>query len=240
MYAPRVTGKAGTARATVLLGGAAWTLVLATSARSFADDVSVGSATEALTIPPHSMHAYIQYGVGLSAEGVASPGPLCKSVPLFTSLGALLPHSQSNNCILGSGGGVAVAVGWRPSEVVYLGGTYEMTKQDPNQLYRLGILQQVRLEWRRYFPLGLESAPFVLLGGGVHGYGNEWAIDTWGPDVSAGGGLEIELGGPVLDLLLAYRAMYFRGWEDTSGTPHSEGLAHFLAFEVSLEAKDAL
>jgi len=183
---------------------------------------------------PESERAYVQYGVSLAAEGVASPGPICKETSILSLIAPL------SNCILGSGGGISARAGWRPSEVLYLGGAYEMTKQDPNQLYRLGILQQVRFEARRYFPNGREGTPFVLLAGGVHGYGNEWGIDTWGFDASAGAGLEVELGGPVLDLSLAYRAMYFRAWTDTSEIPHDSGIAHFLSFEVSIEAKDAL
>jgi hypothetical protein len=194
------------------------------------------ATTETPVVPPESMRAYVQYGVGLSAEGVASAGPICRgSVPLVPLLGG-----QAKNCILGSGGGIAVRVGWRPSEVLFLGGAYEMTKQDPNQLYRLGILQQARAEARRYFPSGRIAAPLLLLGAGMHGYGNEWGIDTWGPNFTLGGGLEVELGGPVLEVTLAYRAMYFKTWVDTSQLEHDAGFAHFLAFEVSLEARDAL
>jgi hypothetical protein len=181
----------------------------------------------------------LQYGVALAAEGVASAGPICKEAAFLSPLFSPLTTAPSN-CILGSGGGISARAGWRPSEVLYLGGAYEMTKQDPNQLYRLGILQQVRFEARRYFPNGREGTPFVLLTGGVHGYGNEWGIDTWGLDAAAGGGLEVELGGPVLDLSLAYRAMYFRAWTDTSEIPHDSGVAQFLSFEIAIEAKDAL
>jgi hypothetical protein len=191
----------------------------------------------AASVPPKSHHAYLQYGVALTAEGVASAGPVCGQAPTFSFLA---PLATPSNCILGSGGGIVARAGWRPSELLYIGGSYEMTKQDPNQLYRLGILQQARAEGRRYFPGGHDVTPFVIVGAGLHGYGNEWGIDTWGPDASLGAGLEVELGGPVLDLTLVYRAMYFRAWADTSGTPHDAGIAQFLAFEVSVEAKDAL
>jgi hypothetical protein len=173
------------------------------------------------------MRSYAQYGVGLSAEGVLSAGPVCPS------------GTSTANCILGSGGGIAIRVGWRRGEFVYLGGAYEMTKQDPNQLYRLGILQQARAEGRKYFPTGRDATPFVLLGGGVQGYGNEWSIDTWGLNATLGVGLEVELGGPLLEVSLAYRPMYFERWTDTSTLTHDAGIAHFLAFEVSLEARDA-
>jgi hypothetical protein len=215
----------------------AWTsaLSLGGAAPAHAEEVAV-PATETLVVPPKSMHAYLQYGVGLSAEGVASAGPICKgSVPLIDSLGG-----RAKNCILGSGGGVSVRVGWRPSALLYLGGAYEMTKQDPNQLYRLGILQQARVEGRRYFPSGQIATPFLVLGAGAHGYGNEWGIDTWGPDGTLGGGIELELGGPVLEFSLAYRAMYFRSWLDSSALEHDAGVAHFLGFEISIEAKDTI
>jgi hypothetical protein len=175
--------------------------------------------------PPPSQEKYVQYGVGLAAEGVLSAGPVCNG---------------SANCILGSGGGLSVRVGWRRSNVFYLGGVYEMSKQDPNQLYRLGILQQARAEARRFFPTGKEVSPFVLLGAGVSGYGDTWGIDTWGGVAALGGGVEVELGGPVLELSLAYRPMYFQAWVDSSNTSHDAGFAHFLGLEVSIEAKDRI
>lgn len=193
-----------------------------------AADAPPAASPEQVVLPPPSLHAYLQYGVGLAAEAVASAGPICSNV---------------SNCILGSGGGIAIRAGWRPTEHWYLGGAYEATKQDPNQLYRLGILQQMRFELRRYFPTGKETTPFVLVGAGAHGYGNEWSVDTWGPNGTIGGGLEVELGGPLLPVLevsLAYRPMYFQAWVDTSTLSHEAGVAHFVALEVSLEAKDTL
>ncbi|HEX8794906.1 MAG TPA: hypothetical protein VF765_28365 [Polyangiaceae bacterium] len=187
----------------------------------------VPPASETVTAAPPSQERYLQYGVGLAAEGVVSAGPACNG-------------AGSQNCILGSGGGLTVRVGWRPANVFYVGGVYEMSKQDPNQLYRLGILQQARVEGRRFFPTGKEVSPFVLLGAGVAGYGDTFGIDTWGGTGTLGGGLEVELGGPVLELSLAYRAMYLQAWVDSSNTSHDAGIAHFLGLEVSIEAKDRL
>lgn len=187
----------------------------------------VPPGAEAVTAPPPSQEKYLQYGVGLAAEGVVSAGPACNG-------------AGSQNCILGSGGGLTVRVGLRPANVFYLGGVYEMSKQDPNQLYRLGILQQARFEARRFFPTGKEVSPFVLLGAGVAGYGDTFGIDTWGGTATLGGGLEVELGGPVLELSLAYRPMYLQAWVDSSQTSHDAGIAHFLGLEVSIEAKDRL
>lgn len=176
-------------------------------------------------VPPPSQDKYLQYGVGLAAEDVVAPGPACNAAV---------------NCILGSGGGLTVRVGWRPTNVFYVGGVYEMSKQDPNQLYRLGILQQARAEGRRFFPTGKDVSPFVTLGAGVAGYGDTWGIDTWGAAATFGGGLEVELGGPVLEVTLAYRPMYLRAWVDSSNTAHDAGIAHFLGLEVSIEAKDRI
>jgi len=204
--------------------------LLASTAR--ADDSSAAAppttshatAAEPLAAPPPSGHAYIQYGVALAAETVVSSGAICAGLP---------------NCIFGSGGGLLVRVGWRPNDDLFLGGIYEISKQDPDQLYRLGILQQLRAEGRRYFPTGREVTPFVLVGAGVAAYGNEWTVDTWGPTATLGGGIEVELGGPVLLLSAAYRPMYFHSW-DVSGTELGSGIVHFVGLDIAVEAKDRL
>lgn len=203
---------------------------LALTARAaHADDavpVSTG-ASRSIALPPPSEHAYIQYGVALSAEIVASPGPACSDTVAA--------------CILGSGGGIVARVGWRRSETLYIGGAYEMSKQDPHQLYRLGLLQQARVEFRRYVPTGRETAPFFLLGVGLGAYGNEWwPVDTWGPNATAGGGLEVQLGGSVLVVSLAYRPMYFQAWKDSSTLSHDSGIAHFVGLEAAIEKQDTL
>jgi len=182
---------------------------------------------EPVIVPPPSGKAYIQFGVAFTVEDVMSPGPVCAS--------ALDP------CILGSGGGISVRVGWRPTENVYLGGAYEFSKQDAGWLYRLGILQQARAEIRWYFPTGRSLVPFMLAGLGVASYGDEWAIDTWGPTATLGAGVEIELSGRALvGLSLAYRPIYLHAFEDSSTISHDAGVAHLVGFELALEAKDAL
>ena len=205
-------------RAALAIGVTATALLVGGGAR--AD----GSAVESTAAPPQSQHAFLQYGVALAAEAVASAGTICDRV---------------ENCIFGGGGGLIARVGWRSAEALYVGGAYEVSKQDPQQLYRLGILQQVRAEGRRYFPSGREVTPFVLFGAGVGGYGNEWSIDTWGPAGTIGGGIELELGGPVMVLSLAYRPMYFHGWVVAANELQS-GVAHFVGIDISVEAKDRL
>jgi len=207
---------------------------LASAAASFsfgaarADDSAIPATStvgEARIGPPPSGHAYLQYGVALAAETVVSTGAIC---------------SRVDNCIFGSGGGLAVRVGWRPSESLFLGGMYEVSKQDPDQLYRLGILQQLRAEGRRYFPTGHEVTPFLLLALGVGGYGNEWSVDTWGPTGTLGGGIEVELGGPVLLVSAAYRPMYFHSWVVSSTNDLQSGIVHFVGLDIAVEAKDRL
>jgi hypothetical protein len=188
-----------------------------------ADDIL--GPVESFPPPPAAHRAFLQYGVGLAAEVVVSSGPICSNV---------------TNCIIGSGGGAAVRVGYRPDTDLYFGAAYEFSKQEADELYRLGILQQIRAEARRYFPSGREMAPFIVLGVGAQGYGNEWGIDTWGPSGTIGGGVEFELGGPVLELTVAYRPMYFQSWVDSSTLSHPSGVAHFINLEASLEARDAL
>lgn len=216
-------------------GAASAGFALALASPAMADDAPVAApvptvvagVTVVAPLPPSSDRSYIQYGVALAAEIVAAPGPACS---------ATVP-----SCILGSGGGVVMRAGWRPSETIYVGGAYEMSKLDPHQLYRLGLLQQVRGELRRYIPTGRETSPFILLGFGAGAYGNDWwPIDTWGPTATVGGGLEVQLGGSVLVLSLAYRPMYFRAWEDSSTLFHDAGVAHFVGFEASVEQQDML
>jgi hypothetical protein len=175
-------------------------------------------------LAPPSRHAYIQYGVALAAETVVSSGAIC---------------SRVDNCIFGSGGGLVVRVGWRPNDDYFIGGTYEVSKQDPDQLYRLGILQQMRAEGRRYFATGREVTPFLLVGAGVGAYGNEWTVDTWGPTGTLGGGIEVALGGPVLLVSAAYRPMYFHSWV-VSDNELQSGFVHFVGVDIAVEAKDRL
>ena len=76
---------------------------------------------------------------------------------------------------------------------------------------------------------------------GLAAYGNEWEVATWGPSGTIGGGVELELnGGAVLDVSLAYRPIYLRSFTDSIPAFHEAGLAHFISFQVSLEAQDTL
>ncbi len=196
-----------------------------TAAPAGADETA--PETEVFASPPPPRLAYIQYGVAFTVEGVAYAGPVCAGA------------DAARPCILGSGGGIDIRVGWRPAEGFYIGGAYEFSKQDPNKLFRLAILQQARVEMRHYFPTGRSAEPFALFGAGVAGYGNEWTVATWGPSATLGGGVEVELsGGSLLCVSLAYRPIFFRSFVDTIPITRGEGVSHFITLEIALEAQD--
>ncbi len=227
VYARRV----GDIGSTLSLVGpyAAAALVVCSAAPARADPAAPATDSESVARPPRppARRAAIQYGVAITVEDVASPGPIC--------------GDTANPCILGSGGGIAIRVGWRPTEDFYLGGTYELSKQDPDKLYLLGTLQQARVEVRHYFPTGRSIEPFVLGGAGIAGYGNEWSVDTWGPSATLGVGVELELpGGPLLETAIVYRPIYLRSFGDSSALAHPAGVAQFVSLEVAFEAQEPL
>lgn len=177
--------------------------------------------------PPPSHIVYFQYGVALVTEQVISPGPICRSTAI--------------PCVLGGGGGVVVRGAWRSSGPLYLGAAYELTKQDANKLYRLGLLQQARAEGRYYLMTARVTEPYVSASAGVAGYGNEWSIDTWGPGGSIGGGLEYQITRQtVVGLALAYRVLYFSRFTDTAGAARDGGFAQLLGLDLVLEQRGTI
>lgn len=176
--------------------------------------------------PPPSHVVYFQYGVAFAMEQVLAAGPICDDTTV--------------PCILGPGGGFAVRAGWRSPGALYLGGAYELTKQDPNKLYRIALLQQARAEARYYFATARITEPYASLGLGVSGYGNEWAIDTWGPGGSLGAGIEYQITRrTVVGLALNYRLLYFSRFQDTAGSVRDGGVAQLLGLDLVLEQRDA-
>src|SRR5260370_1739816 len=93
-----------------------------------AGDSGSSALTESHVRPPPRGQSYLQYGVAFTVEGVAAPGPICSETV--------------NPCILGSGAGITIRVGWRPTEDFYIAGPYAFSNQDPNHLYRPGIFHQ--------------------------------------------------------------------------------------------------
>ncbi len=177
--------------------------------------------------PPPTNVVYIQYGVAITAEVVSAPGPICDNVTV--------------PCIIGPGGGIAVRVGWRGTGAFYLGGAYEFSKQDPNKLLRLAILQQARAEGRYYFVSGRDTEPYLSTGLGVAGYGNEWGVDTWGPGGFAGVGVETQLTRrTVVGVALAYRLLYFQSFRDTSGAARDAGITQLVGLDLVLEQRDPI
>lgn len=177
--------------------------------------------------PPPTNVVYLQYGVAVTAEVVAAPGPIC--------------DNTSVPCILGPGGGVAVRAGWRGAGPIYFGGAYELSKQDPNKLFRLAILQQARAEGRYYFDTARKAAPYAAVGTGVAGYGNEWSVATWGPAGFVGGGVEVQITRrTVVGIGVGYRLLYFNSFTDSSGAPRDSGIAQLIGLDLVLEQRDPI
>jgi len=177
--------------------------------------------------PPPSHVVYFQYGVAFATEQIVSAGPICDNTAI--------------PCVLGAGGGIVARAGWRSSGPLYLGGAYELTKQDANKLYRIALLQQARGEGRYYFMTARVTEPYAAISVGVAGYGNEWAIDTWGPAGSIGGGIEYQITRrTVVGLAFAYRLLHFSRFMDTAGTDRAPGIAQLFGLDLVLEQRDAI
>ena len=176
---------------------------------------------------------YLQYGLAFAAEAIASAGDVC-------------PAGSVNPCILGSGGGVGVRVGYRARDPWYLGGSYQFSRHDSSNLFELAILQQARAEGRYYFEHGDRATAFVTAALGVHLYGDEWRADTGGGLLAAGAGLELQLSpSTAIGCMALYRMLVPRAWTDSAGARRADGLlgfglAHLVALELTLEVREQL
>lgn len=178
-------------------------------------------------LPPPTNVVYFQYGVSFTAEVVSTPGPICDNVTV--------------PCILGPGFGLAVRAGWRGAGPWYLGGAYEFSKQDPNKLLRLAILQQMRFEARYYFVSGRVTEPYLSGGAGIAGYGNEWTVDTFGPMSSLGVGVEAQITRrTVVGVAANYRLVYFKSFNDTTGAARDAGVSQIIGIDLVLEQREAI
>jgi hypothetical protein len=183
--------------------------------------------------PPTSAH-YLQYGVALTGEAVVSARDVCPDT------------AAEAPCILGSGGGVAIRLGYRTRGPWYVGAAYEFSRQDPSNLMRLAILQQLRAETRYYADQGMRLTPYLSAGLGAAVYGNEWGADTGGVTGFLGGGIEFQLSSTaVVGAALAYRPFVFRGWTDSAGQRRADrylgfGLAHIVGLEITMEIREPL
>ncbi|HEY3665378.1 MAG TPA: outer membrane beta-barrel protein [Polyangiaceae bacterium] len=194
--------------------------------------VNRASAQESQRPPPNNTE-YFQYGVGLAVEKLASGGDVC-------------PASAKTPCILGSGGGLAIRMGYRSRGPWYAGGAYEFSRMDSSNLLRLAILQQLRAEARYYLDAGNRLTPYGTLGFGAAVYGNEWNVSTVGPTLSVGLGLEFQVTqSTVIGAALAYRGFLLHSWRDSTGQERADrylgfGLAHTVGLELTLELRDPL
>jgi hypothetical protein len=198
----------------------------AQTAREAPEPLPPSSAT-----PPPLDTRFLQYGVSFTGEFVTSAGPMCRGANLQTG----------TPCILGSGGGVTIRVGYRSPGPWYFGGAYELTRQNPDQLYRLATLQQLRGETRYYIPTGRDTTPYGSAGLGAAVYGNEFGVDTFAPSAFLAAGAELQLSRrTVVGFALAYRLMYFTAFTDSSGTPRDAGIAQMVGLDLTLEERDPL
>jgi hypothetical protein len=183
--------------------------------------------------PPPSTNDFLQYGVGLVVETMASAGDVC-------------PRHAQTPCILGSGLGLAIRVGYRSQGPWYAGGSYEVSRHDPNNLLRLAILQQLRGEVRYYLDRGTRLTPALVGGLGAALYGNEFGAETGGLTLFLGALAEFQLSRTtVVGIGAGYRPLLLRGWTDSAGQRRADrylgfGLAHAVALEFTLELRDPL
>jgi len=187
---------------------------------------------QAATNRPSSLH-FVQFGVALTAENLLSGGGVC-------------PNDATTPCILGPGLGVAFRMGYRARSPWYLGGAYETSRHDSSNILRLGILQQLRGEARYVFDYGNRLTPYAACGIGAATYGNEWGIDTVGPSVQFGGGIEFQASTTTLvGLALSWRAIGLHSWTDGTGQRRGNdflemGISQWVALDFVLEIRNPL
>ena len=163
--------------------------------------------------PPPQALRYLQYGVAFTVE-VAGPGDFCSD-----------PY-----CVLGSGGGIAGHLGWRSAGQWYFGLALEVSKQDPTKLLQLAFLKQVRVEARRYLDMTKDTQPFIALGAGIAGYGDEWDISAYGPTAFVGMGIETQVSSTVVvSATLGYRPMFLTQLSPWSSQLRAGARAHVRA-----------
>lgn len=175
----------------------------------------------------------MQYGVSLHTLTLLDGGAVC-------------PEDAATPCILGSGGGLGLRVGYRSRGPFYLGASFQLSRLNSSNLLRLGILQRLLAEGRYYFDRGNRLTPYLLAGLGGAIYGNEWGADSGGAALSFGVGVEYQISErTVVTLLPTYQPILFRRFYDSTNQvraagPLGFGLAHWLAVQIIIEARDPL
>jgi hypothetical protein len=191
--------------------------------------VTTGDGREGLD-PLPSSGEYLSYGVAFHSESLLATGNVC-------------PDFASEQCVLGAGGGISFAGAYR-GPLYSVGGVYEASFHDSNNIYQRGVLQQLRAEWR-FRPRGMAISdtisPFVGTGAGLAGYGDNWRVDTIGGAGHFSIGTEFDLGVKLAAVFaISYRAIYFREFTDPTDQRRPAGLVHMLGLQLGLELHDPL
>jgi hypothetical protein len=191
------------------------------------DDGEAPRQPEGRPKPPPLHIDYASYGVAVTADVLAAPGATCAdpAVP----------------CILGSGGGLVMRGGYRAPGPWYVGGAYQFSKTDSDNLYRLAILQQLRAEARYLLDMGYRTRPYAVFGLGGVIYGNEWGAETGGGTILAGIGFELEVSRLALvGMAVCYQPMVFAPFRDTAEFERPAGVAHYVRLEIQFEMRSEL
>jgi hypothetical protein len=193
--------------------------------------------TSADPLRPPPLHVeYLQYGVAINALVNLESGAMCGS-----SVRAPMSGPGTAPCILNSGGGLIIRGGYRSNGPWYFGGAYAFAKMDSQNLFRLGVLQQLWAEMRFLPDTGFRVAPFATWGLGGVTYGNEWGVETGGAMLFGGGGFQFEVSRvAVVGLGAFYKPCLIVGWTDTAGIVRPTGVSHFLGFDFELEIRSEL
>lgn len=194
---------------------------------------SAHAAAEPSETPPPSSLEYFQYGAAVVSETLGSAADVC-------------PSDAGTPCILGSGGGLSIRVGYRSRGPWLVQGAYEFSRHDSSNLLRLAILQQLRGEARYYLDQRTRLTPYLAMGAGLALYGSEWGAQTGGLVATLGAGLEFQITqSTVVGCAPMYRAFVLRNFIDSTGQARADqyfgfGLAHFIALELVFEVREPL
>ena len=209
------------------------TQLVATSSCSFALYSALCGAEPTGDRNYQSNSHFLQYGVSVVSENVASAGDIC-------------PSNAAVPCIIGSGFGATIRVGYRTRGPWYVGGAYEFSHHDSSNLLRLAILQQARGEARYYIDQGTRLTPYLSAGAGAVIYGNEWGLESGGPLLSLGFGVEYQAGdSAVVGLAIDWRSLVFAKWTDSAGQTRADrwlglGFGHLITLEFIMEVRNPL
>jgi hypothetical protein len=185
------------------------------------------------TLPPPTSVEYLQYGVSLHTLTLLESGDVC-------------PEDATTPCIVGSGGGLGLRLGYRSLGPFYIGASFQLSRLNSSNLLRLAILQRLIAEGRYYFDRGNRLTPYLLTGLGGAIYGNEWGADAAGLALSLGVGLEFQISEQtVVTVAPTYQPIAFRHFSDSTGQERAQGplgfgVAHWLAVQFIVEARDPL